>query len=227
MVGKVSPVQVAWHRPSPGSGAGQQCLPQGKQRDDSTRSLHPDSDSVCVFRWCSMQLVKDLTEENSRLIRDNKQANASLDSMVKDNTDLTNRLFDIALQSPDDDGDPFEDAFADPAEVAERKEKRKLDAAASQATVAATPVAGRKPAMDAGMKRRQEETAAEVSTTACPADRCWSACRACTLPYLAAGLEALLLPQSVQQGSASAKCFRFQVKQQLQARQCIKHCSCV
>ena len=58
-----------------------------------------------------MQLVKDLTAENSRLIRDNKQANASLDSMVKDNTDLTNRLFDIALQSPDEGGDLFDDAY--------------------------------------------------------------------------------------------------------------------
>ena len=114
---------------------------------------------------CSMQLVKDLTAENSRLIRDNKQANASLDSMVKDNTDLTNRLFDIALQSPDDGGDLFDDAFADPAEVAERAKKKKRDAAASQAAAASPAVPAQKPAMDAGMKKRQEATAAEVITS--------------------------------------------------------------
>ena len=108
-----------------------------------------------------MKLVKDLTEENSRLIRDNKQANASLDTMVKDNTDLTNRLFDIALQSPEEAGDIFDDAFADPAEVAERNERKKRDAAA-QAATSDMQAFSSKPAIDAGMKKRQEDTAAEV-----------------------------------------------------------------
>ena len=111
-----------------------------------------------------MKLVKDLTEENSRLIRDNKQANASLDSMVKDNTDLTNRLFDIALQSPDDAEDLFDDAFADPAEVAERQEKKRREAATREAAAPGVQGGGPKPAMDADMKKRQEDTAAEVIT---------------------------------------------------------------
>lgn len=109
-----------------------------------------------------MTLVKDLTEENTRLIRDNKRANASLDSMVKDNTDLTNRLFDIALQSPDEGGDIFDDAFADPAEVAERNEKNRQEAATKQSAVPGDSGVSRKPAMDPAMKKRQEDTAAEV-----------------------------------------------------------------
>lgn len=112
---------------------------------------------------CSMKLVQDLTEENSRLIRDNKRANASLDSMVKDIAELNNRLFDIALQSPDDGGDIFDDAFADPAEVAERAEKKKKEAAATAGAVSTDAGAGRAVAgMDSAMKKRQEETAAEV-----------------------------------------------------------------
>ncbi|DBA72179.1 TPA: hypothetical protein ACH3X2_010666 [Trebouxia sp. C0005] len=110
-----------------------------------------------------MKLVQDLTEENSRLIRDNKRANASLDSMVKDIAELNNRLFDIALQSPDDGGDIFDDAFADPAEVAERAEKKKKEAAATAGAVSTDAGAGRAVAgMDSAMKKRQEETAAEV-----------------------------------------------------------------
>ena len=109
-----------------------------------------------------MKLVQDLTDENSRLIRDNKRANASLDSMVKDIAELNNRLFDIALQSPDDGGDIFDDAFADPAEVAERAEKKRKEAAAQPSSGLSDT--GRKAVggMDSAMKKRQEDTAAEV-----------------------------------------------------------------
>ena len=114
-----------------------------------------------------MKLVQDLTDENSRLIRDNKRANASLDSMVKDIAELNNRLFDIALQSPDDGGDIFDDAFADPAEVAERAEKKRKEAAAQPS--AGPSDTGRKAVggMDSAMKKRQEDTAAEVHPIFC------------------------------------------------------------
>ena len=83
--------------------------------------------------------------------------------MLKDISELENRLFDIALQAPDDGGDIFDDAFADPAEVAERKAARK-EAAAKQDAL--TPRAGegvsRATGMNKEMKKRQEETAAEV-----------------------------------------------------------------
>jgi len=110
-----------------------------------------------------MKLVQDLTEQNSHLIRDNKRANASLDSMVKDIAELNNRLFDIALQSPDDGADIFDDAFADPAEVAERAEKKKKQAAATASAGSSDAGAGRAVGgMDSAMKKRQEDTAAEV-----------------------------------------------------------------
>ena len=114
--------------------------------------------SVCLC--CSMKLVKDLSDENSRLLRDNKRANESLDGMVKDIAELNNRLLNIAFQSPEDGGDVFDDAFADPAELAERAEKRKKAALDRQtsATDGARAVTG----MDDAMKKRQEATAAEV-----------------------------------------------------------------
>jgi len=113
-----------------------------------------------------MDLVRDLTDENTRLIRDNKRANASLDSMVKDIAELNNRLFDIALQSPDDGGDIFDDAFADPAEFAERADKKKKEAAAMHNAGPSENGASRKAVggMDIAMKKRQEDTAAEVSS---------------------------------------------------------------
>lgn len=88
----------------------------------------------------------------------------SLDSMLKDISELENRLFDIALQSPDDGGDPFDDAFADPTEAAERK-VAKQEAAAKEAAVAPNAAEGAKRAvgMNKEMKKRQEETAAEVT----------------------------------------------------------------
>ncbi len=126
-----------------------------------------------------MKLVQDLTEENSRLIRDNKRANASLDSMVKDIAELNNRLFDIALQSPDDGGDIFDDTFADPAEVAERAEKKKKEAAAAASGGSSDAGAGRAlGGMDSAMKKRQEETAAEVGLC------CWFQYLSCTIFYL-------------------------------------------
>ena len=112
-----------------------------------------------------MKLVKDLSEENSRLLRDNKRANESLDGMLKDNADLNNRLVNIAFQSPEEGGDIFDDAFADPAELAERAEKRKKAASQRQASAggesdkAAT-------GMDSEMQKRQEATAAEVGLAA-------------------------------------------------------------
>lgn len=126
-----------------------------------------------------MKLVQDLTEENSRLIRDNKRANASLDSMVKDIAELNNRLFDIALQSPDDGGDIFDDAFADPAEEAERAEKKKKEAAAAASGGSSDAGAGRAlGGMDSAMKKRQEETAAEVGLC------CWFQYLSCTIFHL-------------------------------------------
>lgn len=107
-----------------------------------------------------MRLVKDLSEENTRLLRDNKRANESLDGMLKDNADLNNRLVNIAFQSPEDGGDIFDDAFADPAELAERAEKRKKAALERQGSAGG---AGRVASgMDSAMKQRQEATAAEV-----------------------------------------------------------------
>lgn len=83
--------------------------------------------------------------------------------MLKDISELENRLFDIALQAPDDGKDIFDDAFADPAEVAERK-AAKQEAAAKEAAV--TPKAAdavkHTVGMNKEMKKRQEETAAEV-----------------------------------------------------------------
>ena len=117
-----------------------------------------------------MKLVKDLSEENTRLLRDNKRANESLDGMLKDNSDLNNRLVNIAFQSMEDGGDIFDDAFADPAELAERAEKRKKAALEGQGPAGgAGKVAS---GMDSAMKKRQEATAAEVSP-------CW-ACFTCT-----------------------------------------------
>lgn len=108
-----------------------------------------------------MKLVKELSDANTRLLRDNKRANESLDGMVKDIAELDNRLLNIAFQSPEDGGDIFDDAFADPAELAERAEKRKKAALDRQASAGdgARALAG----MDSAMKQRQEATAAEVS----------------------------------------------------------------
>ena len=108
-----------------------------------------------------MKLVKDLSDENSRLLRDNKRANESLDGMLKDNADLNNRLVNIAFQSPEDGGDIFDDAFADPAELAERAEKRQKAALQRQASAGQSGKAA--PGMDSAMQKRQEATAAEVS----------------------------------------------------------------
>lgn len=109
-------------------------------------------------------MVKNLTEDNTRLLRDNKRANESLDSMVKDNADLNNRLVNIAFQSPEDGGDIFDDAFADPADLAERAEKRKKAALERQASAGEGGTAAN--GMDSEMKKRQEATAAEVSPSA-------------------------------------------------------------
>ena len=111
-----------------------------------------------------MTLVKNLTEDNTRLLRDNKRANESLDSMVKDNADLNNRLVNIAFQSPEDGGDIFDDAFADPADLAERAEKRKKAALERQASAGEGGRAAN--GMDSEMKKRQEATAAEVRPSA-------------------------------------------------------------
>lgn len=121
-----------------------------------------------------MKLVKDLSEENSRLLRDNKRANESLDGMLKDNTDLNNRLVNIAFQSPEDGGDIFDDAFADPAELAERTEKRKKAASQRQASRSAGDSGKAANGMDSAMQKRQEATAAEVKSS------CW-----CMLSLLA------------------------------------------
>ena len=107
-----------------------------------------------------MRLVKELSDENSRLLRDNKRANESLDGMVKDIAELNNRLLNIAFQSPEDGGDIFDDAFADPAELAERTEKRRKAALEKQAFGGDGDRAAA--GMDGAMKRRQEATAAEV-----------------------------------------------------------------
>ena len=119
-----------------------------------------------------MKLVKDLSEENSRLLRDNKRANESLDGMLKDNADLNNRLVNIAFQSSEDGGDIFDDAFADPAELAERAEKRKKAASQRQASAGDSGKAAN--GMDSAMQKRQEATAAEVKSS------CW-----CMLSLLA------------------------------------------
>lgn len=90
--------------------------------------------------------------------------------MLKDISELENRLFDIALQAPDDGGDIFDDAFADPAEVAERKAAKKEAAAKQDATMPKAAEGGnRATGMNKEMKKRQEETAAEVR-------RCISMC---------------------------------------------------
>lgn len=88
--------------------------------------------------------------------------------MLKDISELENRLFDIALQAPDDGGDIFDDAFADPSEVAERKAAKKEAAAKEDAATAKAAEAKRAAAgMNREMKKRQEETAAEVRDCAC------------------------------------------------------------
>lgn len=112
-----------------------------------------------------MKLVKDLSEENTRLLRDNKRANESLDGMLKDNADLNDRLVNIAFQSRDGDGDIFDDAFADPAELAERAEKRKKAASERQAAGGESGRAAGS-GMDSAMQKRQQATAAEVSLAA-------------------------------------------------------------
>lgn len=117
-----------------------------------------------------MKLVKDLSEENSRLLRDNKRANESLDGMLKDNADLNNRLVNIAFQSPDGEGDIFDDAFADPAKLAERAEKRKKAASERQAAGGESGRAAAGSGMDPAMQKRQEATAAEVSLAANPSE---------------------------------------------------------
>lgn len=119
-----------------------------------------------------MKLVKDLSEENTRLLRDNKRANESLDGMLKDNADLNNRLVNIAFQSPEDGGDIFDDAFADPAELAERAEKRKKAALERQASAGDAARRAAASGMDSAMKKRQEATAAEVSPPACACSTC-------------------------------------------------------
>lgn len=116
-----------------------------------------------------MKLVKDLSEENTRLLRDNKRANESLDGMLKDNADLNNRLVNIAFQSPEDGGDIFDDAFADPAELAERAEKRKKAALERQGSAGGADRVAT--GMDSAMKQRQEATAAEVRSCCCTCSR--------------------------------------------------------
>lgn len=88
--------------------------------------------------------------------------------MLKDISELENRLFDIALQAPDDGGDIFDDAFADPADLAEKKEARK-EAAAKESASKPPAAEGvrRASGMDRQMKKRQEETAAEVLFQPC------------------------------------------------------------
>jgi len=84
-----------------------------------------------------------------------------------------------ALQSPDDGGDIFDDAFADPAEVAERAEKKKKEAAAAASAGSSDAGAGRAAGgMDSAMKKRQEDTAAEVCLC------CWFQYLNCSIFYL-------------------------------------------